>query len=185
MTDDNLKVVVVGDGAVGKTCLLNTFTHDEFPENYTPTIFENFQKTMDTPTHGSITLSLWDTAGQEDYDRLRRLSYPKTDVFIVCFALDDVRSLENVKAVWVPEVKLYRPKTPFIIAGLKSDLRDPTNSRSVSTDLANRYAQTVGAVCCRECSAKSRQGVTQVFESAIQASMEENQSKEPKCCVIL
>ena len=52
-----------------------------------------------------VELALWDTAGQEDYDRLRPLSYPDTDVILMCFAIDNPDSLENIPEKWTPEVR--------------------------------------------------------------------------------
>jgi small GTP-binding protein len=72
---------------VGKTSALMAFTMNSFPEDYIPTVFDNYNVPVmmgNKPYH----LSLWDTAGQEDYDRLRPLSYPGTDVFVICFAID-------------------------------------------------------------------------------------------------
>jgi GTPase SAR1 family protein len=71
-----------------------------------------------------INLGLWDTAGQEDYDRLRPLSYPQTDVFLVCFSVVAPASYDNVKTKWHPEVSHHCPNTPTILVGLKMDLRD-------------------------------------------------------------
>lgn len=52
-----------------------------------------------------VELALWDTAGQEDYDRLRPLSYPDTDVILMCFSIDSPDSLENIPEKWTPEVE--------------------------------------------------------------------------------
>jgi small GTP-binding protein len=71
-----------------------------------------------------INLQLWDTAGQEDYKKLRPLSYPQTDVFMICFSVVSPTSLENVRNMWVPEVKEHCPNVPMVIVGVKSDLRD-------------------------------------------------------------
>ena len=57
-----------------------------------------------------VELALWDTAGQEDYDRLRPLSYPDTDVILLCFAINNKDSLENVCEKWKPEVSHFCPK---------------------------------------------------------------------------
>lgn len=53
-----------------------------------------------------VELALWDTAGQEDYDRLRPLSYPDTDVILMCFSVDSPDSLENIPEKWTPEVNM-------------------------------------------------------------------------------
>lgn len=59
-----------------------------------------------TPSFFQVELALWDTAGQEDYDRLRPLSYPDTDVILMCFSVDSPDSLENIPEKWTPEVKI-------------------------------------------------------------------------------
>ncbi len=84
---------------LGKTCLLIVFSKDQFPEVYVPTVFENYVSDIEVDGK-QVELALWDTAGQEDYDRLRPLSYPDTDVILMCFAIDSPDSLENI-----PEVK--------------------------------------------------------------------------------
>ena len=76
----------------------------------------------DRATGKPVNVGLWDTAGQEDYDRLRPLSYPQTDAFVVCFAVISPKSLENTKSKWVPEIKHHCPGVPFILVGTKVDL---------------------------------------------------------------
>lgn len=108
------KFVVVGDGGCGKTCLLISYSQGYFPEvgcsrngivgsvltgmqKYVPTVFENYiTQTIHRSSGKTVELALWDTAGQEEYDRLRPLSYPETDLLFVCFAIDCPASLENV-----------------------------------------------------------------------------------------
>ncbi|XP_032255038.1 rho-related GTP-binding protein RhoD-like [Phoca vitulina] len=122
------KLVIVGDGACGKTCLLIVFSKDQFPEVYVPTVFENY--VADIEVDGKqVELALWDTAGQEDYDRLRPLSYPDTDDILMCFSTDSPDSLENIPEKWTPEVKHFCPNMPIILVGNKKDLRNDEHTR--------------------------------------------------------
>ena len=70
-----------------------------------------------------VELALWDTAGQEDYDRLRPLSYPDSHVILICFAVDSPDSLDNVQEKWISEVNHFCPGLPIILVGCKKDLR--------------------------------------------------------------
>merc|ERR1711981_1094815 len=101
-----------------------------------------------------INLGLWDTAGQEDYDRLRPLSYPQTDVFLVCFSVISTASFENVKTKWVPEIQHHAPGVPIVLVGTKSDLRNDDQTLStlnarganvVQGDSAGTMAKEIGA----------------------------------------
>lgn len=94
---------------------------------YVPTVFENY--VADIEVDGKeVELALWDTAGQEDYDRLRPLSYPDTNVILMCFAIDSPDSLENIPEKWVPEVHHFCPGVPFVLVGCKRDLRNDENT---------------------------------------------------------
>ena len=157
----NVKCVIVGDGAVGKTCLLISYTTNAFPEDYIPTVFDNYSANVMVDGK-PINLGLWDTAGQEDYDRLRPLSYPQTDVFLVAFSLISRPSYENVKQKWFPELKHHCPNCPFILVGTKLDLRsDGTtvaklrqqNQTPISLEEGQEMAKTIGATKYLECSA--------------------------------
>ena len=117
------KLVIVGDGGSGKTCLLMVYAKGTFLQEYLPTVFENSVADVVLDKR-HVELALWDTAGQEDYDRLRPLSYPDSDVVLLCFSVDRPESLESIGAKWSPEVEHFCEGIPKILVGLKTDLRD-------------------------------------------------------------
>ena len=136
------KIVLVGDGYCGKTSLQVAFRtdnfyggrgkHDSFEEDYRATIFETYATTFsffnDDGDVTTMELAIWDTAGQETYERLRPLSYPNTDVMMVCFSIDSPDSLRNVEELWKPELDLFCPHVPIILVGkLNADITNYVN----------------------------------------------------------
>ncbi|XP_065909144.1 ras-like GTP-binding protein RHO [Dysidea avara] len=192
MTSVRKKLVIVGDGACGKTCLLIVFSKDQFPEVYVPTVFENY--VADIEVDGKcVELALWDTAGQEDYDRLRPLSYPDTDVILMCFAIDSPDSLENIPEKWTPEVRHFCPTVPIVLVGNKKDLRfdeatrkELTKSKQepVKTEEGRAMADKIGAYDFLECSAKTNEGVREVFETATRAALQTKKKKRGICTLL-
>ncbi|CRK37493.1 hypothetical protein BN1723_018642, partial [Verticillium longisporum] len=100
--------------------------------------------------------------GQEDYDRLRPLSYPQTDVFLVCFSVTSPASFENVREKWFPEVRHHCPGVPCLIVGTQADLREDDSVRDklakqkmrpVRKEDADQMVKDLGAVKYVECSA--------------------------------
>lgn len=178
------KIVLVGDGACGKTSLINVYSRREFPMSYMPTVFESNLVTT-TYTQGKKTLlaelALWDTAGQEDYDRLRPLSYPDTDVVLVCFSIDEPASLDNVLQRWHPELVHFLPNVPRVLVGLKADLRDKVDhppSALVPAGEAEAVAVKIGALGgYLECSAMTRENVDQVFHHALTLTLGQGKPK--------
>ncbi|KAI6187525.1 Transforming protein RhoA [Aphelenchoides besseyi] len=202
------KLVIVGDGACGKTCLLIVFSKDQFPDVYVPTVFENY--VADIEVDGKqVELALWDTAGQEDYDRLRPLSYPDTDVILMCFSIDSPDSLDNIPEKWTPEVRHFCPDVPIILVGNKKDIRADDaavnemrklNQEPVKAEQAKSMAEQIGAFAYLECSAKTKevrfsivqqtnflfsQGIREVFETATRAALTTKNKASRKLCDLL
>ncbi|GAA5930460.1 uncharacterized protein JCM15063_004810 [Sporobolomyces koalae] len=170
------KLVIVGDGACGKTSLLSVFSLGEFPSEYEPTIFENY--VAEIRLDGKpVQLALWDTAGQEEYERLRPLSYSKSHVILIAFSLDTPDSLENVSVKWIEEVReLCGPNIPVLLVGCKKDLRDQALQSGrgqgfVTREQGEFMAQRIGARTYKECSALLNDGVDDLFEAATRAAM--------------
>nr|CAG8601864.1 11599_t:CDS:2 [Entrophospora candida] len=186
------KLVIVGDGGCGKTSLLSVFTLGRFPK--VPTVFDT--TVTDVKIDGKpVQLALWDTAGQEEYERLRPLSYSKAHVILIGFSINSPDSLENVASKWIEEVNRLCPGIPVILVGLKTDLR---NSETEIEDMKNKgfsfvdpkqgetMAQQIGAKRYIECSALTGENVDQVFEVASRnALLVGGPGNNNGCCVIL
>jgi Rho family protein len=176
-SDHQVKLVVVGDGGCGKTCLLISYSRGEFPTAYVPTIFENYITEVESADKKSVELTLWDTAGQEEYDRLRPLSYQNVNVMLVCYSVGSLISLNNVKEKWAPEVAHFCPDVPIILVGTKSDLLQDREflsrpAESVSFEDAENVAASIGAQYHVRCSAKTTENVNQVFNFAINVGLQ-------------
>jgi len=191
MTARNIKLVVIGDGAVGKTCLLISYANSKFPEDYIPTVFDNYVVNI-TAGNETIELGLWDTAGQEEYDRLRPLSYANANVFLICFAVVNPISYDNINHKWHPEVIHFCPDTPLVLVGTKVDLRKDdgwveknlkaNNLAPISTAQGQELAKKIKAFKYLECSARTEENLKTVFDEAIKAVY--FAPKKKKTCVM-
>jgi len=133
--------------------------------------------------HQSITLGFWDTAGGEEHDPLRPLSYPHAAVVLICFAVDNPASFENVTRRWLPEILHFcsSPKVPLLLVGCKADTRTqaaataargglvPAKSERggfVTYEQGVAIAGAIGATAYLECSSLTGEGVQEVIRSA-------------------
>ena len=147
-----------------------------------------------------INLGLWDTAGQEDYDRLRPLSYPQTDIFLICYAITSPTSFENVAVKWFPEINHHAPGVPIILVGTKKDLRDDEDTiqtlnkkgkAPVTKAEGLAKSQDIKAKLHMECSALTQDGLKHVFDEAIRLAIQKHQGggakrkgKKRKCAIL-
>ena len=186
----HVKCVVVGDGAVGKTSLLTSYTTGAFPGEYIITGgMEGFSSNVMLDGE-PYDLHMLDTAGQDDYDKIRPLSYPQTDVFVVCFSLISPDSFNNVKQKWIPEITKHCPRVPHVLAGLKLDLRDNADAlnklaskqmKPISTEEGQALAKEIHSFDYIECSSLVRVKLDEVFQQAIRAySSNLNNNSEKK-----
>ncbi|XP_077993407.1 rho-related protein racA-like [Glandiceps talaboti] len=182
----NLKLTVVGDGAVGKSCLLIAYNTNSFPAEYVPTVFDNYAANVMVDGK-PYSLSFFDTAGQEDYDRLRPLSYPQTDVFFLCFSVDSEASLMNVEEKWVPEIRHHMPDTPIILVANKIDLRsrsaELTHSRpglKISTYEDGKQVAKKHGLHYFETSALTLKGLKDLFDNAVKVAIRESDCRKSK-----
>ena len=187
--EEKMKLAVIGDTEVGKTCLIVVYCANAFPEEHVPTVFDNYSTKVNLISDGirrTVTLGLWDTAGLADYDRLRPLTYPHTDIFFIVFAVDSRYSFENVEAKWIEEANYHCPETPVILVGNKTDLRTDEDTlkklaankqKPVSYKEGVAMAKKIGAKKYIECSAKTLHNVKEVIEEALQEHFKGKEKK--------
>ncbi|KAI8371111.1 small GTPase superfamily [Blakeslea trispora] len=163
------KVVVVGDGACGKTSLLNVYIKDHFPKTYEPTVFENYVQGVNVNGR-DVYISLCDTAGQEEFDRIRSLSYDGAHVIVICYSVENRDSLENIPSRWIEEIRENAPFAKVILVALKCDLRyDEVVLKKVKPIMYEEgleVAKRIHAIRYLECSAKHNRGIRECFEEA-------------------
>lgn len=175
------KIVVVGDGTVGKTSLLSSYIDNQFGIDYERTVFDNKETNIRVNDVDHFAI-LFDTAGQEELSSVRPLSYQQTDLFIICFCINSDSSFSHISSRWIPELSHHQPNVPFIVVGTKQDLRGETLLKG-DTDLDrtdgmrteefyNKQSKSWGAKAYLECSAKTRFNIEYVFETAISVSNE-------------
>lgn len=193
------KLVLLGDGACGKTSLLNVFTRGYFPTVYEPTVFENYVHDIFVD-NVHIELSLWDTAGQEEFDRLRSLSYDDTHAIMLCFSVDSKDSLENVESKWVGEIADNCQGVKLVLVALKCDLReqgaddevDENGQPKEKKEMINynqglEVARRINALRYLECSAMKNRGVNEAFTEAarVALSVKPNGGKDDSKCSVM
>eukprot|EP01100_Stratorugosa_tubuloviscum_P000120 TRINITY_DN1027_c0_g1_i1.p1 TRINITY_DN1027_c0_g1~~TRINITY_DN1027_c0_g1_i1.p1 ORF type:complete len:271 (-),score=131.41 TRINITY_DN1027_c0_g1_i1:62-874(-) len=180
--ETNLKCVVVGDGAVGKTATLVSFSTKNFVEDYSTTqndcffvnaIFQN----------QPITIQLCDTSAQDDPERRRLNYYNGANSFIVMYSVTSQYSLQNACELWVTELRRFAPEIPLILVGNKADLRKDSDVQQrlserglsmVTKEQGRSAAKKVGATIWLECSAKNQKNLTKLIEAVIKISINDS-----------
>lgn len=192
---NTIKCVIIGDGTVGKTCILLTYTTNQFPGDYVPTVFDNYSANV-MVDNKIYNLALWDTAGQEEYDYLRPLSYENTDIFVVCFSVMSITSFNNIKLKWIPEIKKYKQNCKYVLVGTKIDMRTDydqlkklhnENSKPLTYEQGYQLAKDINAELYIECSSLTQKNINLLFTEVVRCVSRDknNKNKEKKNCIIL
>jgi len=168
--------------------MLISYTTNAFPQDYVPTIFDNYSSCAMVDGR-CLQINLWDTAGQDDYDRLRPLSYPQTDAFLLAFAVTSPESFQRAEKKWMPELRFHCPTTPVILVGTKKDLRDDPKINShlalkgmapITQEAGEALAKKLGCVTYVECSAYTQEGLREAFQTAMVSVLDDRKQQAKK-----
>ena len=190
----HIKVVVLGDPFVGKTAFIQTMNTGVYPHDYIPTIYDSYlpQFKVDNET---IDVAFWDTAGQSDYANLRTLSFPQTDVFMLCFSLINRKSFENIKSIWLPEILHFDLNSNYILVGFQSDRREEIKSNCsedsssdfISTNEGLKLSKEIEAEDYIEISSKEQKNLNNILHSCLNIWKKKHDiisnEKEFKCVI--
>ncbi|XP_064183353.1 rho-related GTP-binding protein RhoV [Anguilla rostrata] len=183
-----INCMLVGDGAVGKTSMIVSYTTNGYPAEYKQTAFDVFSGLVQvdgTP----VRIQLMDTAGQEVFDEFRSLCYAQTDVFLLCFSVVDPTSFQNITKKWIPEIRAHNPNSPIILVGTQSDLRHDVNVlinldnfkvKPILNSRARGLAEKIRAQDYVECSALTQKNLKEAFDMAIFAGIKHKARKSRK-----
>ena len=168
-----IKIGLVGDGAVGKTTFLLSYTAKSFLTEYTPTIFDNFCQ-IEPVGNDVFNVSLWDTAGQDEYSTYRAGCYNNCnfDVFLLCFSVTQRSSFRNIKNKWINELKKYATNVPVIVCGTQIDLRDENDKEHIGKKEGEKMAKELKAKRYVECTSKDYETTHNVVLAAIEDYLE-------------
>jgi len=185
---NKLKCVFIGDGAVGKTSLIISYTTNGYPSEYVPTAIDTYHATVHVDGQ-PLTLELCDTPGQDDFDTLRPLVYPQTDVFLLCFSVVMPSTLQNVKEKWIPEIRSQSKKVPIVLVGTQSDLREDAKTlvglrqckeQPIQEAEARKMAASLGCETYVESSSLTQKNLKEVFDNAICEGLRSRNMREQK-----
>jgi len=187
-SSNKIKCVFIGDGAVGKTSLIISYTTNGYPNEYIPTAMDTYHAVVHVDDQ-PLTLELCDTPGQDDFDTLRPLVYPQADVFLLCFSVVLPSSFHNVREKWIPELRSHCGKVPVVLVGTQSDLREDgktilqlrqNKEQPIQENEAKKLAQSLGCELYIECSSLTQKNLKEVFDNAIVSGLTQRRNRERK-----
>jgi Ras-related protein Rab-1A len=161
--EEGIKITLLGNPGVGKTCIISKYVDDTFNEDNESTIGANYSEKIIKKNGKDIQLNIWDTAGQEKFHSLGKHFYK--DSYIVCFVYDitNQESLDSLKEIWYPDLQKFGEKyTVLAVVGNKCDLYESDNL--ANEEQAKAFAKEINATFMLT-SAKNGDGIEKLFST--------------------
>ena len=168
------KVIVIGDGSVGKTTLLRRYVEHQFETEYIPTVGVNILKEQIQVGDRTVNLMLWDIAGQPQFALLHKVYYNGANAVIMMFDLTNSPSFTNINNWYNELVKYELDKVPIILVGNKSDLK---GERKIIEPMAHSKMEQLGIPAYFETSALEGVNVKAAFNKIIHLMMDRKKFK--------
>ena len=171
------KVVLLGDSGVGKTCIISRYISGAFDQNSPTTNGASYASKIVEIANKSVSLDIWDTAGQEKYKSLTKFFYKDAKVAILVYDITQKESFTNMKQYWYEQLKEFGSKDIIIgVAGNKCDMYE---KEDVSENEGKEFAEQIGAFF-EMTSAKNNTGINDLFMNAAQRFFDPNYKQNPE-----
>ena len=164
MEPEAVKVVLLGESGVGKTCIITQFTEHKFDQSVLSSLSAQFvSKTIEYIDFGkAIKFDIWDTVGQERFRSMAKIFYKDAKVIIFVYDITSQKSFDALQNFWYNEIKTNCGVTPVIaVVGNKTDLYD---DQKVDNSTAKEFAKKIGAIF-QLTSAKKNDGIPALFDN--------------------
>ena len=189
--DIKLKIMVLGESMVGKTCLITRYTNDKFGGRYLCTVGIDFQKKKIEKNDKKVLLQIWDTAGQERFRNVTKNYFHASQGFVLAYDINNKESFDKVQ-YWVEQIQTNaEEKIKCILIGTKCDLDKREVSKEEGEELGEKYGYKF-----LETSAKENININETFETLVSEilvnyenknlrnslTLKKGDKKKKKCC---
>lgn len=157
------KLIVIGDSAVGKSCLMQRITTNEFNEDHEVTVGVEFGTLVVKMEQSVFKLQIWDTAGQESFKSITKIFYRGAQCVFLCFDITRMDTFLNLET-WLREVR--QQSEPNVVVILLGNMKDREEQREVPTEQAQEFQRKHGIAHYLETSAKTGENVKEIFTLA-------------------
>ena len=176
--DDGIKITLLGDAGVGKTCIISRYVDDTFLDNNEPTIGANYSEKTIRKGNNDVQLNIWDTAGQEKYHSLGKHFYKDSYIVILVYDITNPESLNSLRNTWYPDLQKYGEQyTILAVVGNKCDLYETDQLADESK--AKAFAKEIKATFMLT-SAKTGDGIEKLFNTLTDIYLSPDVSKKVK-----